>query len=266
MDAARAAWIGGTKLLRYGEVLPGGVAKGLAIMTQQGHLSSEHEQSGRRQLVLELGMGRGRLATQLFLSGATVIGVELAQERYYLAVSALERLVHRNPVKYEISKRTNTTFRVRQREGPVTICEIRLGNFFEVVTEEEFHAATLVFLQVCLPDASMSRVKQMLLSLQAGCRILAYENLRKIWKGGSESCPFANIGTPVLACSWAPKTGSRFFCFERAGRDCRSLRKIRKGSESDSDNDGGIQGKPPVDVEAAVRQSLHAHIHADQED
>merc|ERR1719456_1113354 len=100
---------------------------------------------GQNQLCLELGMGRGRLALQLLLSGATVIGVELASERYRLAVAAFERLAHRSPEQFEISKRTAEAIRIRRRGGPKgAICEVRLGNFFDVVTASEVNASTLI--------------------------------------------------------------------------------------------------------------------------
>lgn len=58
------------------------------------------------QVILELGMGRGRCALQLFLHNATVLGllfgrisvaqgVELCFERYGKALEQMERLAHR---------------------------------------------------------------------------------------------------------------------------------------------------------------------------
>eukprot|EP00411_Alexandrium_monilatum_P090817 CAMPEP_0175743722 /NCGR_PEP_ID=MMETSP0097-20121207/57182_1 /TAXON_ID=311494 /ORGANISM="Alexandrium monilatum, Strain CCMP3105" /LENGTH=447 /DNA_ID=CAMNT_0017052057 /DNA_START=11 /DNA_END=1350 /DNA_ORIENTATION=- len=233
MDAAQAAWIGGTRMLRYGELLPGGLARAFDVLldsegggasdasdgaaTGSGAAASaadrlENLASG--QLVLELGMGRGRAALQLFLSGATVIGVELANERYGLAVAALERLAHRCPEQFEISRRTSQAVRIRRVGGPkAAICEVRLGNFFDAVTGEEVEAATMVLLQVCLPQPAWPRLRSLLLHTQAGCRILMYEDLRKMWEG--LNFPFESLGGPRLACSWAPERGHRFHCYQR---------------------------------------------------
>lgn len=167
-------------------------------------------------------MGRGRMALQLFLSGATVIGVELASERFKLAVAAFERLAHRSPDHFEISKSTPAAIRIRRRGGPKgSICEVRLGNFFDVVSSAEVSAATLIFLQVCLPPPTWPRVRRLCSDTTPGCKMLTYEDLERIWRGeggasgsSSEPCPFTATGTPRLACSWAPKTGHRFYCYE----------------------------------------------------
>lgn len=227
VDAAHAAWIGGTRLLRYGEVLPGGVAKALPWFVAGGEPDSKTQADpnvGQNQLCLELGMGRGRMALQLFLSGATVIGVELASERYRLAVAAFERLAHRSPEHFEISKRTADAIRIRRKGGPKGgICEVRLGNFFDVVTSAEVNAATLIFLQVCLPPPTWPRVRSLVANTSPGCRMLSYEDMERMWRGeggasGSSKAPFpfTSIGAPRLACSWAPQKGHRFYCYEYA--------------------------------------------------
>lgn len=224
VDAAHAAWIGGTRLLRYGEILPGGAARGLECLLGDRANEAANSDAGiaRNQLCLELGMGRGRLALQLFLSGATVIGVELASERYKLAVGALERLAHRCPEQFEISRRTAEAIRIRRKGGPKgAICEVRHGNFFDVVSADEVNAATLIFLQVCLPPPTWPRVRELIDTAGAGCKILSYEDMERMWKGDggasgsrSESFPFTAIGAPRLACSWAAKKGHRFYCYE----------------------------------------------------
>jgi len=222
MDAAHAAWIGGTRLLRYGELLPGGAARALEIMNSRSREDGlVSPQRLDQELVLELGMGRGRLALQLFLAGATVVGVELAAERYGMAVSALERLAHRRPDQFEISRRCAEAIRIRKIGGPRgALCEFRLGSFFDVVTTEEMAAATIVFAQVCLPSPVWPRVRAMFEHLQAGCRVLSYEDLEKVCEGsyGQWDCPFKLVDSPYLACSWAPEKGHAFHYYERTGR------------------------------------------------
>jgi len=168
-----------------------------------------------RQLALELGMGRGRLAMQLFLNGATVIGVELASERYGLAVSAMERLAHRCPDSFEITKRSAQAVRIKRNGGwKGSICEVRLGSFMDAVPIKEVEAATLVFVQVCLPPPVWPRVKAFLSQTSPGCRLLTFENLRQVW-GNIGHFPFAELGRPVLSCSWGQDKGHTFYCYER---------------------------------------------------
>merc|ERR1711879_880038 len=160
--------------------------------------------------------GRGRVALQLFLSGATVIGVELAGERYGLAVAALERLCHRLPDHFEISRRTSDSVRIKRRGGPKgALLEVRLGNFFTAVSKEEVRAATLVVCQVFMPPPTWPRVKTLMDSTHVGCRVLMHEDLRKVWEGSGQACPFTHLGSPALACSWAPDKGHRFHCYKR---------------------------------------------------
>jgi hypothetical protein len=224
VDAARAAWIGGTWLLKYGELLPGGLVKLLAFFDgpkEQRDVFQTSEAAASDQFVLELGMGRGRLALQLFLSGATVIGVELAGERFGMAVSAAERLAHRLPEDFEISRRSSDAVRIKRQDSPKgSLCEIRLGNFFNSLRKQEVQAATMVVCQVFLPPPTWSRVRELLDQTRPGCRLVMYEDLRRVWEGTGQACPFVHIGSPLLSCSWAPEKGHRFHCYERRDGHC----------------------------------------------
>jgi len=249
MDAAHAAWIGGTRLLRYGELMPGGVSRALEVLVPgssgaapdtagdaAGSADSASTVVGGRahkQLVLELGMGRGRVALQLFLEGATVIAVELANERYSLGVAAIERLAHRSPERFEISRRSAQAVRIRHRRGHRGgICEFRLGNFFEAVSGQEVEAANLIFLQVCVPPPAWPRLQALLGHAQAGCRVLMYESIGKVWEGDA-SPPFTSLGNPFLACSWSPDRGHQFHCYERLQADEPVFVPVNAESEED---------------------------------
>ncbi|CAE8702847.1 unnamed protein product, partial [Polarella glacialis] len=166
------------------ELLPGGVHKALQIMAPGLRFEDAWEYGSQQQLVLELGMGRGRLAAQLFFMGCTVIGVELANERFLMAAAALERLAHRCSHTYEMSRRGQEA-RIRKKDGPVgALCEVRQGNFLDRVTKEEVAAATLVILQVFLPKSVWPQLRIFLEELKGGCRILSYEDLRQtVWAG-----------------------------------------------------------------------------------
>lgn len=216
MDAARAAWIGGTKMLNHGELLPSGTAKALEVLVP-GFAASAAKGHGINQFALELGMGRGRVATQLFAMGAAVVGVELARERYDLAVTALERLAHRCPDTYEVVFVKREAARIRRVSNHGALFEARHGNFFACVAEEEIRVATLIIMQVCLPPTVWPQLRTFLERCKPGCRILSYEDLELVWRGVGRGrrFPFRDIGNPLLACSWAASEGHRFYCYER---------------------------------------------------
>eukprot|EP00930_Biecheleria_cincta_P028835 TRINITY_DN20088_c0_g1_i1.p1 TRINITY_DN20088_c0_g1~~TRINITY_DN20088_c0_g1_i1.p1 ORF type:complete len:278 (-),score=60.48 TRINITY_DN20088_c0_g1_i1:128-961(-) len=220
MDAARAAWIGGTKMLNHGELLPSGTAKALEVLLP-GLSTGPAKGHGINQFALELGMGRGRVATQLFAMGAAVVGVELARERYDLATTALERLAHRCPDTYEMVFVRREASRIRRVSNHGALFEARHGNFFDRVVEAEIRVATLIILQVCLPPAVWPRLRTFLEHCKPGCRILSYEDLELVWRGvgRGHQFPFRDIGTPLLACSWAASEGHRFYCYERLAKE-----------------------------------------------
>lgn len=212
-DAARAAWAGGTDLLRYGEILPRGAAKALARLREGA--------PNRPALAIELGMGRGRLAMQTFLSGASVIGVEFASERYHRAVAASERLAHRRPEVFEISKAqapTGPTVRLQNilpgRWGGA-LYEARRGDFFHALSDSEMESATLVILQVQIPVNSRKRVCDLLSHTSEGCRLLSRVDLTEIWQPG-EIFPFKSLGRCRIATSWAPVRGHDMYIWEKS--------------------------------------------------
>ncbi|CAK8986824.1 unnamed protein product [Durusdinium trenchii] len=182
----------------------------------------------QHEIALELGMGRGRCALQLFLQGATVLGVELAFERYRKALEAMERLAHRCPEELRVSFQ-NSKARLMGANTQTGFMEVRYGDFFQIVKDEEIAAATLIFLQVCLPRASWPSVRSFLEHCSPGCRVLTFQACGE--QGGEtrgpSSFPFRDIGSPVLACTWAT-AGHRFHCYERL--DLEEERRILERS------------------------------------
>lgn len=233
-DAARAAWAGGTDLLRYWEVLPNGAAKVLARLRE----GAQH----RPALALELGMGRGRLAMQIFLSGASVIGVEFASERYHRAVAASERLSHKRPEIFEISKaRAATGPRVRLQnimpgKGGGAIYEARKGDLFNVMSESEMKLATLIILQVQIPKNAREKFRNILLQTSEGCRLLSRLNLKDLWEPG-QFFPFKSLGRCRVSTSWAPVRGHDMYLWERISAvvDEDSDEEQLNGSDADED-------------------------------
>eukprot|EP00435_Cladocopium_sp_Y103_P020052 s1390_g4.t2 len=145
------------KSVQRQELLPAGTEKALAVMAPGLHFESPARQR-HHEVALELGCGRGRAALHLFLAGATVLGVELALERYSFAVEAMQRLAHRCPeafrVSFQTSKAWQEVLQARLISAAPTgaakynsFLEVRQGDFFQLVDREEIAAATLIFLQ-----------------------------------------------------------------------------------------------------------------------
>eukprot|EP00435_Cladocopium_sp_Y103_P016772 s1390_g4.t1 len=126
------------KSVQRQELLPAGTEKALAVMAPGLHFESPARQR-HHEVALELGCGRGRAALHLFLAGATVLGVELALERYSFAVEAMQRLAHRCPEAFRVSFQTSKAWQ--------EVLQVRQGDFFQLVDREEIAAATLIFLQ-----------------------------------------------------------------------------------------------------------------------
>lgn len=210
LDVAQASWIGGTDLLWYGEILPRGAARAFARLGQGA------PKFMRPALALELGMGRGRIAMQLFLGGASVIGFEMGSDRYARGKTAIERLVSRRPDSFEVVQSNSSNIQIRRCR--TSICaprtfEARYGNFFKMVEKEEVEAATIIVLHVRLPEFCWSSVRSLLSTTTAGCRIVTSEDLRKIW--GKRIFPFKLLGPCRASCSWARAEGSVFWLWER---------------------------------------------------
>eukprot|EP00439_Symbiodinium_sp_Y106_P069114 s2661_g11.t2 len=160
------------------ELLPAGTEKALALMAPGLHFLPQGMPGRNHEVALELGMGRGRVGLHLFLAGATVLGVELAWQRFSLAAEASERLSHRCPDLFNMSF-LDAKFRLLRVGGPPhAFLEARHGDFLKLVTPEEVSAATLIFLHVSLPAASWPSLRQFLQLCQPACRVLSYEESR----------------------------------------------------------------------------------------
>lgn len=207
-DVAQASWIGGTDLLHYGEIMPCGAAHALARL--------RHGAPDRPTLALELGMGRGRLAMQLFLGGASVIGVELGSDRYARGKAAIQRLASCQPDVFEMVQANSVTTQIRRHRTSIyatATFDARYGNFFKVVDREEVQAATLIVLHVRLPEFCWSSVRSLLSMTTAGCRVLTSEDLRQVW--GKRTLPFKLLGPCRASVSWARVDGDIFWLWER---------------------------------------------------
>eukprot|EP00746_Dinoflagellata_sp_MGD_P144289 gnl/MRDRNA2_/MRDRNA2_77038_c0_seq2.p1 gnl/MRDRNA2_/MRDRNA2_77038_c0~~gnl/MRDRNA2_/MRDRNA2_77038_c0_seq2.p1 ORF type:complete len:322 (-),score=56.51 gnl/MRDRNA2_/MRDRNA2_77038_c0_seq2:257-1111(-) len=174
----------------YGELLPGGCSKAL----RRPGLNCDASMGGNNTLLLELGMGIGMVALQIFLQCrhiSSVVGVEISRPRFEIALAALQRLVsmHAEDFELEIEDRSSeirkcilktirTSDAAEQR-----VLEFRCGDFLSEMTvaQTEFQTADAIMLQVVLPGESLELVQKRLQTIKDGCRLFSLSNLRTVW-------------------------------------------------------------------------------------
>lgn len=106
LDVERVYDEGHGSSLLYGELLPAGVALLAEVLFSDEHCcpQASPDQRGEMELqgpILELGMGTGKVALQLFLSlRRDVYGVELAPSRFELAAAAFSKLASTFPGRF----------------------------------------------------------------------------------------------------------------------------------------------------------------------
>mmetsp|Transcript_22741 Transcript_22741/g.64443 ORF Transcript_22741/g.64443 Transcript_22741/m.64443 type:complete len:352 (-) Transcript_22741:66-1121(-) len=203
----------GSSLL-YGELLPDGVSKALLPDWLGGALVHR----GGGGLVLELGMGSGKVALQIFLqcrSVAHVLGIELVPSRYAIAEAALLRLAGTHPQAFRTLQSEPGARLVLEECASGRKVEIRCADFFSLgldLTER----SDIIFFAVNVPCKLFPQLCQRLSRAKEGCRLFTYHALDAIW-WISEPCPFqhceANVPeSDTFSTSWSPQ-GYRFFVY-----------------------------------------------------
>jgi len=210
--------------LTYGEMLPDGFTKAVG----EQRLDVEGRGQGRQPagLVLELGMGTGKLAMQCFLqcpSAGRVIGVELAESRYTIGAEAAKRLAALHPQELRVAEEGSAPdgepwlrLEPSGAEGPRSL-ELRCGDMFKVITDEEIAAAEVVILEVAFPDEMCFPVCELLKKCSTGCRLLIFYPLEQMWMGPGD-CPFHiwmsyRDDWDFFATSWQPFQGHPFYTY-----------------------------------------------------
>ncbi|CAJ1452442.1 unnamed protein product, partial [Effrenium voratum] len=173
-------------------------------------IEEEAEKSpGRSSLgrgpILELGMGTGKVAMQLFLStGRDVFGVELAPSRAALGFEALKRLQQAAPrfqaeVESPGDSSSDSSARLWDAVAEASL-EFSCGSLLDTAPER-LQGATAVVLEVCLPLELQKAACQLLQALPVGCPVVSYSALG----GLVPQCRLRpRHGGIHLAASWRP--------------------------------------------------------------
>lgn len=204
--------------LTYGEMLPHGVSK---------LLSKERIIPGpRAKLLLDLGMGAGKVAMQAFLEKrqlAHVVGVELAHARYEIAAQALKNMAARKPGKlgcWEEPRMNDQSMKCLRLVEEHRILDFYHGDIFEL-EPDLISKADAIIMAVAFPKHMFDKVRALLNRAKRGCRILTYEDLHL----ESHACePSASRSFHPLQCnkdsgdcypvSWIPDPGHHFYLHE----------------------------------------------------
>lgn len=198
--------------LLYGEMLPDGVSKALHPSRLGQPLI------GDAATVLELGMGSGTVAAQIFLQCASVrhvLGVELVRSRYEIAEAAFGRLPAAEPSKYRIQS--------SQAGDQICIAEAATGRKLEGRCADFFalgldlvQRADVIFFAVNIPCKLFAQLCERLSKAKEGCRLFTYHRLDTVWWSDVQ-CPWHQVevnvpDTDTFATSWSPQ-GYRFYVY-----------------------------------------------------
>lgn len=162
----------------YGEMLPDGLTKAL---------TAERLGATGVRNVLELGMGTGKLAMQVFAQVPTVqhvIGIELVQSRFAIGAEALRRLA--------AASASSTSRRIsRDEDGVCTLEEDALGGERPRVLEfrcgdmlaltKEVAAADVLIMEVAFGSSLVNPICELLSYCSDGCRLLSFYRLEELW-------------------------------------------------------------------------------------
>mmetsp|Transcript_35099 Transcript_35099/g.64156 ORF Transcript_35099/g.64156 Transcript_35099/m.64156 type:complete len:409 (-) Transcript_35099:27-1253(-) len=179
-DVASVIEKGQGSSLLYGELLPEGVARlAEALFLGRGEVSGP---------LLELGMGTGKAALQLFLSlRRDVYGVELAPSRWALADLAIQKLAETVPERFRYELVGEGAARLHDLSAGV-VCDLVCGSLFDTPTSLVTSASSVV-LEVCLPKEAQRLAAGLLQHCSSGCRVVCYAPLH----GFVEGCRLAPV-------------------------------------------------------------------------
>lgn len=205
----------GSSLL-YGELLPDGVSKALHPSRLGGALPPSGSYAAG--VVLELGMGSGKVALQTFLQCPSVqelLGVELVRSRYQIGEQALRKLAAQCPERFTLTCLEAGRRISMEEAGTRRRIEFRCGDFFAVGLDLVCRT-DVIFFAVNVPCKLFPRLCGHFASAKEGCRLFTYHPLDAIW-WTDQPCPFHQCEGNVpeadtFSTSWSPQ-GFKFYVY-----------------------------------------------------
>lgn len=215
--------------LLYGEILPLGIDKAL---------NKDHLRAASAKLLLDMGMGTGKLAMQAFLQFINierVVGVEICRSRYNIGEEALHRLQSHYPAEFTVTA---------CEKGNLCILSGRHGRRLEFYCADMFDMtklhvwdADIIILQTNMHSQVYDLLCHTLARMKKNCRILSYLNLATLYPEGG-IFPFQQL--PVNRCisdrfctTWSTNRGFHFFLWKKViCRRCHHQRMERNDVHS----------------------------------
>mmetsp|Transcript_109 Transcript_109/g.514 ORF Transcript_109/g.514 Transcript_109/m.514 type:complete len:657 (-) Transcript_109:452-2422(-) len=194
--------------LLYGELLPRGVNKALG---------PNRLRAKARSVLIDLGMGTGKICVQAFLQYPNlkhVHGVELAESRYRIAENAARSMVSLFPNEFDIilhePKRVVVATKDKSRR-----LEFELGSMFDCPYVE---AADIVLLETDVLSTCHEETCKMLRRMHPQAMLLSYLDLEMMWN--SDDFPFVQHRenrdlTDRYPTSWSVSRGHHFYLWMR---------------------------------------------------
>lgn len=143
------------------------------------------------KVLLELGMGTGRVALQSFLECPClrkVLGVEIERRRFVAAQTAISRLADTNPDRFRLEKCRSHGFESAVLHDGQRRLEIWWGDLLTIPVEE-IRAADAIIAQIDPGSPRKHREMQALLNYaKDGCRLLSGKDLSKQWQLDAACC------------------------------------------------------------------------------
>jgi len=180
-------------------------------------------ESRRCKVLLELGMGTGRVAVQSFLECPClekVVGVEIHKARFTAAGRALGRLLEANPDRFRVdfhldSSQSHGFQAIVLHDGERRL-EMWCGDLLTMPVEE-ICAADAIIAQMS-PESSRKHeeMQALLNNAKDGCRLLSGVDLSTLWQLDTPCCWHAyqpESKTPREDKPWVPG-GYKTFLFE----------------------------------------------------
>lgn len=144
------------------------------------------------KVLLELGMGTGRVALQSFLECTClerVVGVEIQGGRFAAAERAIGRLVSANPARFHLESSSNPHgFQSVVLHDDKRTLEMWCGDVLAVPTEE-IRLADAIIAQMS-PESSQKHhdMQALLNNAKDGCRLLSGKDLSSVWQLDAACC------------------------------------------------------------------------------
>jgi len=203
---------------------------------------------GSGEVLLELGMGTGKVSLQAFVELPhlrSVIGVELAPSRYKAGESALQRLAENMPTRFRVVEQeagTRILLRDHGTDGGAEMqrtLEFRCGDALKV-DPVDMALADAVVMEFCMPISLHAAICAKMREFKSGVKIFSFTDFPMVWPEGMPGprchvrrCTGADgsLSDKYYKTSWSPTEGHPFFLLETFETAAQGISKFSTCTE-----------------------------------